>query len=238
MQKYTLSQSTIEKLWYYVYLLIDPRDYNIFYIGKGKWNRIHSHLISSSNIDIKETHKINTIREIESENKEVILKILRHWLTEKEALEIESAIIDLIGKEHLTNLVYWYNSADRGLMSLSDIKIKYEAEDILVKEPLLLININNLYHYDASPEQLYEYTRKSWKISINRVNNIKIICSIYRGIVREVFIVEKWIPSVEEWRYMFEWVIAPDEIRNYYLHKSVAKYWKQWSQNPIKDINP
>ena len=77
MQKYTLSQSTIEKLWYYVYLLIDPRDYSIFYIGKGKWNRIHSHLISSSNIDIKQTHKINIIREIESENKE---ELISNWL--------------------------------------------------------------------------------------------------------------------------------------------------------------
>ena len=30
------SNKTIEKLQYYVYALIDPRDKKIFYIGKGK----------------------------------------------------------------------------------------------------------------------------------------------------------------------------------------------------------
>ena len=34
------STSIIEKLAYYIYCLIDPRDGNIFYVGKGVGNRV------------------------------------------------------------------------------------------------------------------------------------------------------------------------------------------------------
>ncbi len=36
--------STIKRLKYYVYALIDPRNNNPFHIGKGKDNRIYNHV--------------------------------------------------------------------------------------------------------------------------------------------------------------------------------------------------
>lgn len=36
-------QSVKEALAYYVYALVDPRDHKIFYIGKGKDNRVFQH---------------------------------------------------------------------------------------------------------------------------------------------------------------------------------------------------
>ncbi len=38
------SQKTQEELKYYVYLLIDPRDDKIFYVGKGYGNRVFYHI--------------------------------------------------------------------------------------------------------------------------------------------------------------------------------------------------
>ncbi len=38
------SQKTQEELKYYVYTLIDPRDNKIFYVGKGKGNRVFYHI--------------------------------------------------------------------------------------------------------------------------------------------------------------------------------------------------
>ena len=38
------SQKTQEELKYYVYILIDPRDNKIFYVGKGYGNRVFFHI--------------------------------------------------------------------------------------------------------------------------------------------------------------------------------------------------
>jgi hypothetical protein len=47
------SQAVIEKLGFYVYVLKDPRNQRVFYVGKGKENRIFSHTA----IDFKESNK-------------------------------------------------------------------------------------------------------------------------------------------------------------------------------------
>ncbi len=231
-----LSQSTIEKLGYYVYLLIDPRTEpgRTFYVGKGCGNRINHHLLGALEIDKIEKEKIKTIRNIQADNLNVGLVILRHGLTEKEAFEVESAMIDFLGKESLTNLVLGHHATDRGLMKLEDIKIKYEAEDAIFGDPVILININKLYRPNMNVMELYEATRKHWKVSINRTSKIKIACSVFRGIIREVFIIHQWLPSPEKGRSYFEGEVASQELREKYLYKSVAKYWKQGSQSPIK----
>ena len=38
------SVTTIEKIGYYVYRLIDPRNGETFYVGKGKNNRVFDHV--------------------------------------------------------------------------------------------------------------------------------------------------------------------------------------------------
>ncbi|MCD4792497.1 MAG: hypothetical protein K8R54_04630 [Bacteroidales bacterium] len=44
-----LPNSVINKLKYYVYLYSDPETNEIFYIGKGKGNRVFSHLTENKN---------------------------------------------------------------------------------------------------------------------------------------------------------------------------------------------
>src|SRR3989338_9810227 len=105
-------------------------------------------------------------------------------------------------------------------MKLEDIKIKYEEKDAIIEEPAILININNLYQRDMTENEIYEATRKSWRININRISNIKIACSVYRGIIREVFLIEKWLPSPEvEGRYMFQGKVTPKDVRERYINK-------------------
>lgn len=234
MQK--LSQTTIEKLEYYVYLLIDPRNNKVFYVGKGCGERINHHLLGALEEKTKETEKIKTIRDIQRTKKEVVLTILRHGLTEKEAFEIECAMIDFLGIENLTNLVNGHYSADRGLMSLQDLQIEYQAEEAVFNEPVLLIRINRLFRHNMSTEEIYEATRKHWNIG-ERGRKVKIVCSVYRGIIREVFIAERWRKSSAlKGRSMFTGKVAPKNIRNKYLHKSVTSYLSKGSQNPIKYV--
>jgi len=89
MGKYNLSQSTIEKLGYYVYILIDPRNNKIFYVGKGKGNRINQHLLGTLNDKTHETEKIKKIREIQNSGLEVKHIVLRHELTKKKHLKLK-----------------------------------------------------------------------------------------------------------------------------------------------------
>ena len=89
------NQHTIEALAYYVYALVDPRDNRIFYIGKGKGNRVFQHAKDSLNEDYQSL-KLDIIRSILSEGKEVGLYILRHNLNEETAYIVESVLIDML----------------------------------------------------------------------------------------------------------------------------------------------
>ncbi len=234
----TLQEPIKENLLHYVYLLIDPRTDNIFYVGKGYGNRINQHLSDALEAKTIETKKILTIRAIEQAGLEVKLVILRHKLNSKEAFEVESAVIDLLEKRNLTNIVSGHDSEGRGKMSLREIRIKYEADPANITEPVMLININKLYNRDVTENELYEATRKHWKINIKRANKVKIVCSVFRGIVREVYCVDCWMLSQKiEGKKIFKGKIAPDEVRQKYLDKSVTPYWKKGSRFPIKYVN-
>lgn len=106
----------IKELGYYVYALVDPRkdSYGVFYIGKGKGNRVFDHVKEAlkytptegktaqqkKEIAISEKYKI--IRDIEKEaetksdsNLHVKYYLLRHGIIcEEMAYQIESTLID------------------------------------------------------------------------------------------------------------------------------------------------
>ncbi|NLI94066.1 MAG: hypothetical protein GX434_18260 [Peptococcaceae bacterium] len=232
------SQAVCEKIGYYVYYLVDPRTDIIFYVGKGKGNRVFQHVkgISEENTF---SEKINIIKEIISYGLEVKYIVLRHGLTEKEAFEVESAVIDFVGLEQLTNEVYGHDAADRGKMTTDEINAIYDAEEVIITDPVLIININRLFKRTMGKEELYYSTRSAWKLSKRR-ENAKYALSVYRGIVREVYLIEKWNrKQIEDGktRWEFEGPVANDEIRNKYIAKSINKYIKRGAQNPIKYVN-
>lgn len=235
--KQKLSQSTIEKLWYYVYLLIDPRDHTVFYIGKWVGNRIYSH-VNWTLKDHADTEKNDKIREIKNAWLDVHHKIIRHWLTEKESFEVEASLIDMIWIESLTNVVKWHHASERWITTLEQIKIDYESKPIVPEEPMILININNLYKIDMTEEELYTATHKAWRISLERANKCRLACAVYKWITREVYEVQerKDCKLHEEWRKEFVWKVADADTRERYIYKNVSEFWKQWSQNPIKYI--
>ncbi|MWW25056.1 LEM-3-like GIY-YIG domain-containing protein [Algibacter lectus] len=88
----------MEKKEYYVYGLIDPRNNEYFYIGKGKGSRYDSHFKELPK-DIKNIFKYNRIKEIESENLQVKVDFLFLHLTESTAFHLEKIIIYKIGRE-------------------------------------------------------------------------------------------------------------------------------------------
>lgn len=97
---------------YYVYKLIDPRDNKIFYVGKGSGDRAYVHQIfRDSN---KNNHKDNKIRQIQSEGSDVIVEFEYTGLTdEQEAYDLETALIESIGIDNLTNICMGSNPPSR-----------------------------------------------------------------------------------------------------------------------------
>lgn len=65
------------KLGYYVYLLVNPLDGKVFYVGKGKGNRALSHLNANGHMARR---KAKIIRQIHSHKQQPRIEILAHGL--------------------------------------------------------------------------------------------------------------------------------------------------------------
>ena len=84
-----------QKLKAYVYRLIDPRNGETFYVGKGKGNRVFAHIGAEGSLEGDEIdNKLKRIREIRLAGFEVAHVIHRHGMDEKTAFEVEAALID------------------------------------------------------------------------------------------------------------------------------------------------
>lgn len=86
---------------YYVYALIDPRDNEYFYIGKGKGKRYLSHLGEIKNMDFNYA-KHNKIKEIQNAGYKVKIEILFPNLDEETAFELEKILIYKLGRKILS----------------------------------------------------------------------------------------------------------------------------------------
>ncbi len=244
MSRNKLSVSVIEKLGYYIYLYINPLNGSIFYVGKGKGNRVFDHLRDES-----ESQKVSIIREIRAHGEEPQIEILVHGLPDEEtAYCIEAAVIDVIGVQNLANNVRGWRSGYYGRMSVEQLTSLYERESAKIEEPAILIRINQLYRYGLSDIELYDATRGIWRVGENR-NKAKYAFAVYEGIVREVYKIEHWFPAGTTFstrnpndldapdRWEFVGQLAERRIRAKYLLKSVEDYFSQNSQNPITYVN-
>jgi hypothetical protein len=231
------SQAVIEKLAYYVYFLVDPRTNSVFYVGKGRGNRVWDHLECA--VDTNETsQKLEMIREILTSGFEVKHYILRHGLTEKVAFDIEAALIDFVGMDNLLNLQAGHYSDDFGLKTASEIISLYEAQPLSTEVPVVLININRRYKRDMTCQDLYNATRQSWVVGQRR-ERAKYAVAIYRGITREVYKIEKWfsIQVNRKTRWGFNGSLAEEDVRAVLCHKSVSSLFLKGAANPIKYLN-
>ncbi len=126
------------KLGHYVYALVNPLDDRIFYVGKGKGQRVLSHLKDSG-----ETRKVTTLNQIRSAGKQPKLEILAHGLGGAEAaLQVEAAVIDALGLSTLTNQVRGWRSSLYGRTPLEELVAIYRRKPAQIREPSILIRLN------------------------------------------------------------------------------------------------
>ncbi|MGM0597692.1 MAG: LEM-3-like GIY-YIG domain-containing protein [Myxococcota bacterium] len=100
--KTRFTPAEIKNLKFYVYELIDPKTNKVFYVGKGRANRVYTHLKKAINGDPSD--KGFKIREILKTGQKPKLNIVKQGLTEEEAYSFERKLIDEYGLENLTNV--------------------------------------------------------------------------------------------------------------------------------------
>lgn len=240
IRKFTNEQ--IKYLKYYVYIYMDPDTKEIFYIGKGKNNRVFSHLF-----DTTENEKTKKIKQIRERGKEPDIEVLIHGLEDEEtALKVEAAVIDLIGVKGLTNVQKGHQSKMFGRIAIDKLIQRYNNEVAEIEEPSILIRINKLFRYGMSQQELYDATRGHWKVGIDK-DKVQLAFAVYNGIVQEVYKVAAWFEAgttymgertlEREGRWEFVGRIANEEIRHKYLNKSAAHYFKKGAINPFVYVN-
>ena len=234
-------QSVKDALNYYVYALVNPINHMIFYIGKGKGDRVFQHAEYALNED-SQNLKFDTIRKIIAQGYKVEYYILRHNLTEDEAFLVESTLIDMLTyskfnhENQLTNIASGHHQWDEGIKRIDELNALYDCSNIKVNDhdKLLLVSLNRSFNQAKAQGvyrrlDIYESTRKYWAIGKGKPQEINYVLGVYKGIVRCVIKVEsyKWVNQAEDGtvfkkpRCCFEGQILNDSP---YLNKDVSDY--------------
>ncbi|WP_298267323.1 hypothetical protein [Geobacter sp.] len=226
-----------EKLKSYVYRLIDPRNGETFYVGKGKGDRVFSHIRGDLNGDAL-SDKLSRIRNIQLAGFEVAHVIHRHGMDDDAAFEVEAALIDAY--PGLTNIVGGTGSSDYGVMHAREIINRYSAEPARFDHKALLISVNQ----SAAETSLYEATRYAWKINKSKAEQAEVILPTRQSLIIGAFIADQWLDATSEnfpgresvpGRCGFIGHEANQEIRNLYIGKRVPdEFRKAGAANPIK----
>jgi hypothetical protein len=89
---------------YYAYLLVDPRNGQVFYIGKGVRRRMatHARLARAGRVDNAE--KFRRIAAIHAAGSEVVELVFTGGLSERDALAVEKELIAALKDCGLTNI--------------------------------------------------------------------------------------------------------------------------------------
>lgn len=231
-----------QKLRTYVYRLIDPRNGETFYVGKGKDNRVFAHISAEESLDGDEiNNKLKRIREIRLAGFDVGHVIHRHGMDDATAFEVEAALIDAY--PGLTNIVGGTGGNDYGAMHAKEIIHRYSAEQAVFQHKTLLISVNR----SAAERSLYNATRYAWKLNKRKAQKAEVILATLQGVIVGAFIADDWLeatvanfPGLAEGggvpgRFGFVGEEAPIDIKKIYVGKRVPdEYRKRGAANPIK----
>jgi hypothetical protein len=226
------------KLKTYVYRLIDPRNGETFYVGKGRGNRVFAHIREEQGLEGDELdNKLKRIRDIRLAGFEVAHVIHRHGMDEKTAFEVEAALID--SYPGLANIAGG-TGGDYGAMHAREIIRRYAAEPAVFRHKALLISVNRT----AAENSLYEATRYAWKISRSKAEQAEVILATVQGLIVGAFIADDWLAATSTnfpgreavpGRLGFKGREASIEMKRLYVGKRVPdEYRKPGAANPIK----
>jgi hypothetical protein len=213
---------------FYVYVLVDPRDDHIFYVGKGTGSRLESHgreagLEHSPLLDgPKPKQKLAIIREIRRTGMQPRIEVVRHGIaTADEAFAIEAALIACL--PDLANEVGGWQS-DETRIGLDELLVRFGAVPLRAQHPpVLFIRLADhviplddgeemepgYFRYRAGWDPLmdvatvYDATRGWWRVSPRSFeqHGAQHVVVVAQGVTRAVYTVERWFGPRADGRY-------------------------------------
>jgi hypothetical protein len=235
-QPTSISGSFADALGHYVYLLIDSRDGQVFYVGKGVGGRCFDHDAADDG-----ERKALRMAEIKAAGLETRIDIIRHGMaTKEEAYQVEAAVIDAYGLENLTNKVPGHGAEKFGRASLADLAVRYMPEEAVIRDRVIFVKLADTFRKDITDHELYEAARGVWSLNPETASKYDFVLALWEGIVVEVYRTRHWqaaapahyltrkdlapadfLPRPGVLCSEFEGEVAADEIRKHYLGKSV-----------------
>jgi hypothetical protein len=224
----------------YVYRLIDPRNGETFYVGRGKGNRVFQHVKGELGTGADDlTSKLKRIRAIRVSGFEVDHLIHRHGMDEATACEVEAALIDAYPETQ--NEISGVGSDQRGLMHAQQIIQRYEAREAIFRHKILMINVGRSV---LDQQNIYEAVRYSWKIDPAKAWRADFVLAVQQGLIIGTFVAVEWLDSTSKnfpgrqgvsGRWGFVGREAPEQIKKQYVGKRVPdRYRRQGAANPIR----
>ncbi len=241
-----------EKLNAYVYQLIDPRNDTIFYVGKGRGNRVFAHargeFATRSNkalpdgddeISDEISDKIKQIRDIRHAGLEVGHVIHRYGMDDATAFEVEAALIDAY--PGLTNIMNGAGSNDYGVTHANEIVLRYAAKPADFQHKVLMISVNR----SAIAPDFYKAVHCAWRLDVKKAANAEVILATVQGIIKGAFVADQWLEATTAnfsrleqdmpGRFGFVGREADASIQLLYVGKRVPEeFRKKGAANPIK----
>jgi len=248
MQRDKFPPGVAGRLKCYVYRLIDPRNGETFYIGKGKGNRIFQHAKGALSATADEDNaelKLSRIKAIRATRLDVGLVIHRHNIENgKVAFQIEAALIDAY--PGLTNQVAGHGSDDYGCRHVEEIVRDYAAEPFEAREPLILICIARTFEEEG--KSVYDAVRGTWRVNLNNAMKFKLVLAHRHGVVVGAFRPTKWLKSTRE---NFPWLPedipgrigfvghpAEEAVKSLYINRRVPdEFRRKGAANPVRLIS-
>lgn len=194
---------------YYVYLLVDPRTNQPFYIGKGKGNRVFAHkqaaltrlkeMDALAEDETKQTLKIQTINEILAADLTVSSYIVSYGLTQAQAFASENALINyikLVQGIELTNIV---NGHGTRAMLVEELEEQFgyqplDLKEIATDELILAVKVKDAFQLSKDESKEYSIyagsrddmnlksrTLGNWVIGKDKIDKIRYILAINTG---------------------------------------------------------
>jgi hypothetical protein len=159
-------------------------------------------------------------------------------LFQRAAKVVEASIIELLGKDTLTNKVSGDLRGARGLMSVREVISHYTPDEADISHRVVIIRPRRQFRYDMTPVELYEITRGVWQLrTCPLAEKASVALCVHDGVVQEVYLIAGWHKggSTVYWTRSPDDVLAPDRrefvgqvaddaIRSHYILKSVKKH--------------